>query len=454
MARQTTALLDGDPAGDQTPHQLARRSDRQGLLLLANTAATTGLGVVYWGVAARSLPMALMGAGTALVAAITTLSNFSQLNFYSSVGVLLPRMGDGKARAVARIYGVTSFLTLLAAAIVAVFIPRLLQHGDDRSAQSSSWIVAMAVIWTIFALQDGVLIAIGAAKIVLLSNTVYGVVKLGLLVWAAAMLPAQAIALSWYGPLGFIVIAVNIWIWRELRRQRALPAPPPPETPTAVRRLPRFVAIDYLGFVVLQCVTTALPVYVSLLSGPEDAAVFATCWMVASGVDLIAYNLTSSMAVGIAQDPSATGHLVRRLVPRMAALLLPAVVGGVALAPWFLAVFGSQYADDGAGILRLLLIGCIPRAVVTAGSAICRALMHPGRVLAMQLTLALVVVAIGLPLLQHFGLTALATVWIAGQSSAAVVATALCVSLLRRRPARTGGTPSASSPSSVASPAA
>ena len=429
-AGETTALSPVESISRGGPAGIGRLVDptaRQGMILIANTVVTALLGVVYWGVAARRLPVEAVGGGAAIISAVTVISGLAQLNLFTSMSVLIPGAMPGQRSAlVRRIYFTTVMLTVLSAAVVAYASPAVLGGTNTPWMSVVAWAVPAAAMWTLFTLQDGALIAVRATGYVLAFNAGFGVAKLALLVILPSDDSSSAVLWSWYAPLIIFVPLANLVLFVKLKADKS------PVEHSRSSRLTRFVAIDYVGFLVVQVMTTALPVYVATIVGTGSAAVFATCWMVSNALDLAAGNVAIAMSVSIARKPEQASQVIRSLAPRMACLLLLLVGSLIAAASPILKVFGEEYSSHGATILRWLLIGCIFRAVVTLCSATARSLRRPGAVIVMQLVAAIVVLAGGLPAMQKWGLPALGVAWATGQFIAAGVGVAITVALLRR----------------------
>jgi O-antigen/teichoic acid export membrane protein len=418
------------PASRTGPTGIGRFVDptaRQGLVLIANAVVTALLGVVYWGVAARRLPLEAVGGGTATISAVTMISGLAQLNLFTSMSVLIPGTAPGRRSAlVRRIYLTTVMLTVVGAAAVAYVSPSVLGGATTHWMTAAAWAVPAAAMWTLFALQGGALIAVRATGYVLAFNAGFGAAKLALLFILPSDDSSGVVLWSWYAPLIVFVPLANVVLFLKLKNDRT------PVEHSGSPRFTRFVAIDYAGFLVVQIMTTALPVYVATMVGAESAAVFATCWMVSTALDLAAGNFAIAMSVSIARNPQQASQVVQSLAPRMTGLLLLLVGTLIAAASPILDIFGEEYTKHGVTILRLLLIGCIFRAVVTFCSATARSLRRPGAVIVMQLVAAVVVLAGGLPAMQMWGITALALAWALGQLLAAGAGTAITVLLLRR----------------------
>ena len=71
---------------------------------------TSGLGVVYWAVAARTYPSDVVGVNAALLSLVTLLANVAQLNLRSGFGRFLPVAGTRTAGLVVGGYVLTAVL--------------------------------------------------------------------------------------------------------------------------------------------------------------------------------------------------------------------------------------------------------------------------------------------------------------------------------------------------------
>jgi hypothetical protein len=306
------------------------------------------------------------------------------------------------------------------------------QRLQIGNASGGAAVAIAAVLWSVFALEDGALIAVRSARVVAASNVAYGIAKVAVLIVALQLAPGIAVPLSWYGPLVLIVPIVN-WRLFQLLRKGATPSDvsngPPASRSAAVGR---FVAVDYLGYLLLQSATTALPVFVSAVKGPEPAAVFGACWMISSTVDLIGSNVAMSMTVGIAGNPKIAIGTLRTT--------LPGLLGGVgavaailfAAAPWALRYFGPVYAQHGVAVVRILLVGCVFRLVVTVCCAVARALMRPGTIVIVQAIIGAVVLGAGVPAMAGGGLVELGLAWVIAQIVAAFTAGAMTLVNVRQ----------------------
>jgi O-antigen/teichoic acid export membrane protein len=129
----------------------------------------------------------------------------------------------------------------------------------------------------------------------------------------------------------------------------------------------------------------------------------------------------SSLTVEAAMDMPRLRHLTRRAFRQTMLLLCPLAAIAAIAAPWALLVFGEAYADEGAGVMRLLALGQIPNALVVLGITLAR-IQHRGTVVVAVLA-AQAVLLLGLSalLLPDMGIEAVGLAWTVTQTVVAAV---------------------------------
>ena len=217
-------------------------------------------------------------------------------------------------------------------------------------------------VWVVFTLQDSVLTGLRGATWVLVENGAFGIVKIGLVVVLAAVLPHLGIYVSWMLPVFVAVPLVNALIFSNLvPRHSRLTADYPPPTG---RQIGRFLAGDYTGALALLATTNLVPVLVASRLDPRLTAYFFMAWAIAGVLDLLGVNMAMSLTVEGAFDASTISANGRAALRRMAMILVPCVLVVVLLAHWGLGLFGPGYAANGGPVLVFLAIAALPAAAV------------------------------------------------------------------------------------------
>jgi GT2 family glycosyltransferase/O-antigen/teichoic acid export membrane protein len=386
---------------------------RNATALMTSTIVTAILGVVFWAVAARTYPAELVGLGSAAIAAMNLLANVAQLNLASVFPRFLPTAGSGTRRLLGLGYLATVTLSL---AVAGVFVASGFGRAylSQLGPPAGTLFVAAVALWTVFTIQDAAMTGLGGACWVPVENGSFSVVKVALLPVFAVIFPRGGIFLAWLLPVAVALVPVNWYLYRRLAPAAVAAAGDVSNLPGR-RALGSFVAGDYLGSLAANSMTALLPLLVVALCGATANAYFYACWVVVTGFDLLLNNLATSLVVEAARDPGRTRTHLRRATLLAAAVLAPAVVLGLLLAPSFLDVLGRGYAGHGAMRLRLTILAMPLRAVGVLYLAFALISRRIRRVITIQVVNASAIVGGSVALLGRLGIGGVGVAYLAAQ---------------------------------------
>ncbi|MEV6902816.1 phosphotransferase [Amycolatopsis sp. NPDC051372] len=387
-----------------------------GYALVLSSALTSGIGLVFWIVAARSYDQAVLGRNSALVFAIMFLAGMAQLNLVNLLIRFVPVAGPRTRRLVALAYLIGGGLAGLAGLVFALGIrwwsPDLaeLLHGPVAVAGCAG----ACAVWAIFVMQDGVLTAIGRARMVPVENLVFSVVKLGLLAALAAALPHGGITVSWMAATAVAALATTAYLFLH-----ALPVYEGTATAgerISLRSLVGYLGGDFAGATCWLACTQLLPVLVLGVLGARPTATFAAAWTIAYALYLVPAAMGQSLVAHTALNPESVAAARAGVERRSLFLLLPVVAALVLAAPWVLRLLGPAYADAGRWVLPLMAASALPNIVVAAAVSQARALRRTGVVATVLGTLSVLVLGLALVLMPAFGIVGVGLAVLAGQS--------------------------------------
>lgn len=394
---------------------LATPLARAGLALVASAGITSGLGLAYWTMAAHRYSPAAVGATAALLAAMEVVAAVANLGLRTALVRFVPALGARAPRVVAVSYAVAGLVAFAGAGVFVAVHGRWFPELDllDRGV-GVTWFLLSSVLWVIFSLQDSVLIGLRRSSWVPTENALYALAKLALLVGLTVPLPRWGIYVSWTAPLVVVVVAVNIPVFRSLRRPRGTPS----EVLT-VADLVRFSAGDYVASALWLLTIDALPLLVLGLSGAEGSAWYHLAWTVAYTLYLVSGAIGYALLAEGAHEPAALEANARRAMGQGLALVVPAAAVLVVAAPWLLRLFGTEYAAEGTLLLQLLAASAVPHVITGVYVNIERARRRIGAVIALYAVLGVAVVAGSALLVPRLGVTGAGVAWLAGQTAVA-----------------------------------
>lgn len=395
---------------------------RNGYALIIGSAATSGLGLVYWVLAARFYSAEMVGLSSAALSAMLLLSGISQLSLNSVLVRFVPQAGRSTSRLILSSYlisaiaaAVTSIIFLLG---LDVWAPALKTIGASRDWQIL--FVLATMVWGIFALQDSALTGLRQALWIPLENTAFAIVKIVLLISLAASFQAVGIFASWNVPVLLSLIPINLLIFKWLI-PRHIRATRERATPITLHLIARFVGGNYLGSLFFLASTTLLPIMVTNLSGASANAYFYPPWMIVTALQLVAVNLSTSLTVEATLDRAQLHTYSRRVLVQIARLVVPLVIVVFLGAPLILQVFGSAYATEGAALLRWLALGVLPNILIALFISLARVQNRSGTIMLVQGTLSLLILSLSYLWLPTLGITGVGVAWLISQTLVALV---------------------------------
>jgi O-antigen/teichoic acid export membrane protein len=431
-ARGRTGLLSGWRAPQH----------RDGMALVISSGLTSGIGLLYWVVAARLFDHATVGLNSAAVSAMTLLGTAAHLNLGNAMLRFVPMAGSGARALILRCNLVASLAAVTIGGVFALgagwWAPDLLAAVGFPALLV--FFVVSTPVWTLFVLQDSIMTAIKRATAVPMKNLVFSVLKivlLGVAVWVGT---ESGIAVSWVVGTVLCVVGGVLWLARAMP-----PAHPPahPPIPTgapvgvvagsavSLRDVAGFVRYDYAGNVCWQIAVFGLPLVVLALAGPEAAATYGIAWQIAFALYLVINGMGQSLVAHLSADPSGLGAAMRGMVVKSLTLVVPAVVVIAPGSYLLLSLFGSEYAATGSLLLALLALSAVPNVITQAAVWAARVQRRGALQIAIPATLAVAVIVGTVLLMPSLGVTGAGVAWLGAQTLAA--AAILLVQLRSRR---------------------
>jgi O-antigen/teichoic acid export membrane protein len=393
---------------------------RSSYALVANTAGTTAIGVLYWALATHLYSKQSVGQSSALISALLLASSIAQLNLWNTLPRFLAPARRLAGRLIVYSYAVTTALALATGVAFVFVMPRLSAHWrflGDSAPLAGLFVVAM-VVWGIFALEDAALTGLGQAVVVPVENSAYGLLKLIVLIAVATAMPTSGIIFSWVVPLAVCLPVINWLIFK-----RYLPGRDTAHLSSEVGRgdILRQASKDFVGSLFGQAYVTLPALIVLSERGAAASGYFYIAWTISFGLQLVAQNFATSLLVEGAIAPQRLAELVRGGLVRCLPLVTAGALALIAGSRLILGIYGSSYARHDALLLILLVLGMIPRCFVLIALSLDRIAGRTGRAALTQAVLAAVVLGGTVVLLRKYGIEGVGLAWLAAHIVIAVV---------------------------------
>ena len=394
---------------------------RSAAALAANTAITSVLGFLYWIVAARYYSPAVVGESAALISAMLLMANVAELNLYNTLIRFLPTAGSRSLQYTFRAYVTVSVSALVVGVAALPFLQELDLVGDllRIGPAGVACVLGALLVWTLFALQDGVAIGARAAVWVPLENGIFGVAKLVLLVAFAAIAPRFGLFSSWLVAMVPVLVLMTCLIfWRLLPRHAGESGGTPEQIER--RHVLAFMTLDNVALIGATAANYLLPIMVLALAGSEANGYFFVAWGVASALDVALVSVASSLTVEGARHQDRLGELAATLLNRITLLIVPVVALVLIAAPVILSLYGDAYVSHSTDLLRVVVLAVIPRIAVVVWMSMNRVRQRLGRILAVQAVITISVLSISWLLVPRYGIIAVGVTHLAVQCALAM----------------------------------
>lgn len=400
---------------------------RSGYSLLVSSWISAALGLAYWFAVARLYDADALGRATAAVSAMLLLASIGTGGLKRGLIRFVPAFGPKVGRFVAQIYAVG---TSLSVGLAVVFVIGVGGWSDDLGLLHGSLsgpvlFLAVVAIWSIFVLQDPVLIGSGASGLVPFENAVFSALKIVVVLVGASVFGAETgVLISWGAPALLTAAVVNWWLYRVRFPERARRHSPPS---VGLGDVARFAGGEYLAALVWIGAVYLTPLIVIASAGAAQNAYFFLAFQIAYAVFLVSSNICDALVAHAAEDPGGLRELVTHVSKHLALLVVPAVLAIVIAAPWIMALFGEDYRDAATGVLRLLVLAAIPNTVTTVMVALAHIRRLIWVVVVIQLVMAIATLGLVVPLVERSGIIGVAWAWLIAQCISMVLAVALTV---------------------------
>jgi O-antigen/teichoic acid export membrane protein len=330
----------------------------------AGSVIAAGFGFIYWWLAARSFPPAIVGGASALISLMALIGLFGE----TGLGTFLVGEAQKHPSVDFRRLTLAALLTSLVAAgccaaiAIAIVAGAGLELGSLASNRFTAILLVVGSASAAAALVlDQSYIGLLKAHLNLVRNFAFSAARLallGLLALAPQILPMEAGVLATWTLASIASIGLAMALGAENRSPFA-------ETPD-FRRLYKARA-KVLGHHALNVATQApglvLPLVVAVVLGPEPNAAFYPLWCILNYSLLAPASLTTVLYTVVARHPESLG-------PRMATSLRLSALGGMIVAAVFLfgskemlAIFNGAYVEIAGDNLRFLGLGFAPLAI-------------------------------------------------------------------------------------------
>jgi len=326
--------------------------------VVGSTLVTSGLGLLFWMLAARGLapgPYGSLGAATAAMSFLGMLGS-------TGLGPLL--ISELPRTAPERRWELFSVACVVAGAVGAVlgglFAAAVASTGrawEPLAAPGPAWwwFTLGSLLTSISAVLDNAMLVVGNPAVQVWRNTVASTWKVVVL---AVALPLSAVSVA----LGLAAWATGMLAGAAMAGRAAARTMPGPRLVPWARAL-RLIRHNALSAVAHQGVNLALaassvamPILIAWVVTPVENGVFTAVRLAAAQACLLPFALSMALFAASSGDDELDVERSRRVLLAALGISLALYAGVVVLARPVLLLFGSDYADAGVPYLRVMAL--------------------------------------------------------------------------------------------------
>jgi O-antigen/teichoic acid export membrane protein len=334
---------------------------RNSLYLMADTVVTSIFGFVFWVVAARFYSETNVGSASALISSIGLLATFSTFGVNLSIIRFLPSTGNPR-RFINTCLTAVALVAILAGGIFVAGVP-IWSPALGYVRQNVTLLVAFILIvpfFTMLDLIDSVFMAKRASNLVVLTSSIFAILRIGLLIILAIVAKGFGIVSSWGLAL---VITLSISFLFLLPRCQSGYKPIPELDIKLLEGLSKYSTASYVASLFSQASTLILPLLVLNVLGAKTNAYYFIAWTIAGVLSAIPFAVSKSLFVEGAHSLQNIKENVTKSLKFTFTLSIPAAIIIVLTAKYLLLAFGPAYSTNALTLLWLLSLGNVLRGV-------------------------------------------------------------------------------------------
>ncbi len=376
---------------------------RNSIAMMMNSAFGAFFGLLFWIVAARTMPSNDMGLATAAISAAGLILGLSRLGLDTGLMRYLPESKNKNG-----LYSAIVIVTLMLALILsAIFLAGINILSPALLFLQKGWFLPVffgyIAVMSVYSMQSTAFIAIRRADLGFIQSLFLGaripilffIASLGVFGVFSALGAAFMIAfifgafvLQRYGML----LGLNLDI-------------------AAVRDTLKFSLGNYTAGIFTLAPTTIIPVMIVNTLGAKESAYFYVAYSVAALLFMIPTAISMSLFVEGSHSQPLKANVIKS-VKLVMLLLVPAVVFIYLFGDKLLLLFNREYSEQSFEVLRLLAVSSIFSAVILIYLSIKKVQKDVRMINYVSFALSVLIIGLGYVSLLKYGLLGLGYAWL------------------------------------------
>jgi len=337
------------------PNKIMKESlYKNSIFLMISSGIMAIFGFFFWIICAKLFTAHEIGLATTMISAIGLIISFSLLGLNTGLIRYLPNAENKSSK-------INTCLTL--AGLVTIVIASVFILGIDKFSPELIFIrenmflsfifIFFAVVYSTNSIIESVFIALRKAQYVLIKNTIFSVIKLGL--------PFLTVGLGVYGIFGSYVgalacglfVVILILIFKFDYRPRIV------FHDRVIKHIGKFSFGNYLAGFIGGLPLLVLPLLITNKISPQTTAYYYMAMMIISLLFVIPSATTNALFAEGSHEHGKLDKKIKNAIKLIAVFLIPGILITIFFGQYILLAFGKEYSDAGMNLLRIMAIGGI-----------------------------------------------------------------------------------------------
>lgn len=401
---------------------------RGSLTLIANTVATSAIGLIFWSLAAHRYPASAVGVFSGVTSGASLLAAIAALGLPNIIIRHIASVQNARELMIVAVTAIATVGTVLCLVIVLVLGPYLPASLDLRQRGGMVLLVTVLVTFTaVSTIFDVGLIATRSSHNVLIKNVAGSITRVVAMLLLVSF-RSTGLLIAYGLGMGLTIALGGVMLDRQIGAKRTRFG--------SFRVLRSYLSLtsgNYLATIMGILPASIVPLEVLVVLGAAETGRFAVAFLICGFLNVIPATVAQVLFAEASREGTPLRGQLRKAIRGVYGLLLPAIVIVIAAAPFMLSIFGAAYASAATGCLRVLALS----ALFTGGTYLVDSLLIARDRIAAYIFMnganaALVLGLVGI--LVHRGLTAAAVGWALAQGLSLLLGVlVLATARLRRR---------------------
>ena len=327
---------------------------KNSLFIMTSSGVMAVFGFFFWIICAKLFSSHEIGLATTMISAIGLIISFSLLGLNTGLIRYLPN-SDNKNNKINTCLTLAGLVTIVVACIFIIgidkFSPELMFIKENMFF--GFLFIFFAVVYSTNSIIESVFIAMRKAQFVLLKNTIFSVVKLGL-PFLAVGLGAYGIFGSYAGALAIGLFAVILILMFKFEYKPRIVF-----YDLVIKRIGKFSFGNYVAGFIGGLPLLVLPLMITNKISPQTTAYYYMAMMIVSLLFVIPSATTNALFAEGSHENKKLEKKIKNAIKMIGVFLIPGILITIFFGKYILLAFGKEYSEAGMNLLRIMALSGI-----------------------------------------------------------------------------------------------